>query len=245
MSNTLASLSRLTLQTGCLAAAGSFALANALFFPWPALLTAVIALRPRRHAPSDAHGSARWGNLADAQDANLWGHRYGLPLGYLSAAEQPSLRHGVQSLFAAQRSETAVRTFLASLGCRRLLTEQPLRLPKDGIHTGIFASPGGFKTSGVIISALISDPSNAFVIDPKGEITNIVAKIRKKRFGKKAFIVDPYQLLGIRTHCYNPLFGIDVKSPAAPDEILDLAAAIVLRTGRDTDSSGHWLTLPN
>ncbi|OWK47320.1 type IV secretory system conjugative DNA transfer family protein [Fimbriiglobus ruber] len=232
-------LTRMCQRGGCLAGAGSCAVIHSLFYPWPMLGVGVVAFLYLRRSRSSSYGSARWGTANDALAANLIGGPTGLPLGYLVGAERPSLLRAARRLFTSRSkdAEGAVRHFDCALGGSKRVAREPVRLP-DGVHSVVFSPPGGGKTTGFIIPALLSCSDNAVVIDLKGEIFKATAAHRARRFGSKIVALDPYGVLGPPSWTYNPLTHPDPNSDAALDEVRDLANALVFRTGRETEA--HW-----
>lgn len=238
MTSPIHSLCRAALQISVLATGAVTALAvkecPQLLLGPVALL--VLAKLNRQIATTSKFGSARWGTHADAAAAGLTNNLRGLPLGYLQESGKPELGKALQGLFFGGDSEVAVRTFLAALNMK-VSANDPLRLA-DGVHACIISPPGGGKTTALLINALLTDSSPSVTICPKGEITKVAVPARKKRFGRKAYVIDPYQLVMKNAAKHNPLHGLDLMSAEGPEELLDLANALVMRTGHEEDP--HW-----
>jgi type IV secretion system protein VirD4 len=240
MASPLSGLSRLAVQAGCLASIAAIGLASVAFFPWPLFLAAALVavhLRYRKPEVTDSYGSARWAAAGDLMEAGLMGRSSGLPLGYADAISKPDVNHALRQLFVARshHSEAATRLFLASIGTRGMFAGMPIRLP-DRMSSVVFGAPGSGKSTALFMPALMSCPEGAFVLDWKGEIARAVSRFRERRFGHRSYFIDPYGLLAGSTDTSNPLEDL---GPELPDDLRDLANAIVYRSGKEPDS--YWL----
>lgn len=108
---------------------------------------------------------------------------------------------------------------------------------KTDRHAITIAGARSGKGAGLIIPNLLRWPHNALVIDPKGEAAEATAKKRKKLFGQKVHVLDPFGVSGLKTACFNPLGAIDPNHPNAREDIRVLADGLVRRSD---PSSAHW-----
>src|SRR5207245_1450480 len=79
----------------------------------------------------------------------------------------------------------------------------------------------------------------AVVVDFKGENARLTALHRKRVFGHRVVLLDPFKVATQQPDTFNPLDFIDKDSPVAIDECRDLAEAMVIRTGQEKDP--HWV----
>ena len=76
-------------------------------------------------------------------------------------------------------------------------------------------------------------------MDFKGENSRLTAEHRRKAFGHRIVVLDPFKIGFAGSQTFNPLDFIDKDSPTAIDECRDLAEALVIRTGQEKDP--HWV----
>lgn len=74
----------------------------------------------------------------------------------------------------------------------------------DG-HTMIVAPPGSGKGQGFVLPNCILYPGSMLVIDPKGENAAMTALHRREKLGQQVHVIDPFDLSGIPSACFNPL----------------------------------------
>jgi len=73
------------------------------------------------------------------------------------------------------------------------------------------------------------------VVDPKGDLATMTASYRANR-GSKIVMLNPFDVLGLGTHGFNPVAALDPKSDDFPDDALGLAEALVRVQGQEP----HW-----
>jgi type IV secretion system protein VirD4 len=112
-----------------------------------------------------------------------------------------------------------------------------VRLSK-AVHTAVFAPTGVGKGTSLIIPWLLECDESAVVIDFKGENASITAKHRRKKFGHKVELLDPWRVVTKKPATLNPLSSIDKDSPEAIDDCRDLAEQLVIKTGEEKEP--HW-----
>lgn len=66
----------------------------------------------------------------------------------------------------------------------------------------------------------------------------MTAKHREAAFKHRIVLVDPFRSVTSTPDTFNPLDAIQVEHPLAIDDCNDLASALVVRTGRETEA--HW-----
>lgn len=126
-------------------------------------------------------------------------------------------------------SRTACREFLA------VRSRTPLvRLPnRRHPHWACFAPSGAGKNQGLIYPFLANHPGGLVCIDPKGEAALLFAELRRRRFGHRVIVVDPYQCVTQRPDALNVLDCIDRDDPLALDYCDELAEALVMYDPND------------
>lgn len=217
---------------GVLLLAGAAAVCIAV--PQLLLVLLFVAVYFRRRAfrfTGWAYGTARWGEAGDAAAAGML-NGGGLPLGRLPA---PSLREAARFLRngPAAASEAACRLFLAAVRRQRLWVSAP-----RFTHAAVFAPAGAGKSTGLVIPYLLTCPDAMVVIDVKGELAAATADHRRRAFGHQIVLLDPYRQVTDRPDTFNPMGLIDPRSPFALDDVRDMAAALVVRAGTETEP--HW-----
>jgi len=195
------------------------------------LLCAVAARRGYRYL--SAFGTARWANTDDLRQAGMLEGK-GLILGRI--AEKPSFVAALCGLFSPRvTSAVACREFLLALQGRQ--ANELVRLSR-GIHTAVFSPTGGGKGVSFVIPHLLTCPESTVVVDFKGENARITAEHRRRVFGHKIVMLDPFKVVTQRPDTFNVLEYIDKDSPLAIDDCRDLAEALVVRTGQEREM--HW-----
>lgn len=118
---------------------------------------------------------------------------------------------------------------------RRVSAAPPVSVWDDGDgHLITFAPTGAGKGVSCIIPALLSWDGPAIVIDPKGENYAVTAA-RRRAFGQRVHLLDPFAVTGGKTDRLNPLDLIDIASPSAPDDAAVIAKLITQGTQRHFD----------
>lgn len=99
-------------------------------------------------------------------------------------------------------------------------------------HTLIIAQTGAGKGTRVIIPTLLRYSSSMLIIDPKGELSAVTARPRKK-LGQQIQIINPwgvmkehYKTLGFDTATFNPLDVLDRDDPNAVSIAHSIASTI-------------------
>src|SRR5215470_9426043 len=112
----------------------------------------------------------------------------------------------------------------------------------DNRHVMTIAGSRAGKGVSLIIPNLIFYPGSALVIDPKGENAKITAGRRGKGtavggpgLGQDVHVLDPFEITGIHSACFNPLEVIDLKKRFVEDAGL-FADALVMHPDKDR----HW-----
>lgn len=100
---------------------------------------------------------------------------------------------------------------------------------KTDRHALTIAGARSGKGAALIIPNLLRWPHNALVIDPKGEAAQATAAQRRKAFGQKVHVLDPFGVSGLKSACFNPLAAIDPNSPHAREDLKVLADGLVMR----------------
>jgi type IV secretion system protein VirD4 len=114
-----------------------------------------------------------------------------------------------------------------------------VRLPEAVPHAAVFAPSGIGKGVSFATPFLLTCPDSAVVVDYKGELAKNSAQHRRDVFGHDVRLLDPYRQVTQKPDKFNPLDFIKKDSPFAIDACLDLANALVTRTGQEKEP--HWL----
>lgn len=205
------------------------------------VIVLIAAVRRHRDGWLTAFGTARWADAKDLLAAEMLGARRGLILGRVLDDGKPSLVIAQRDLFnAAVPSKAACEQLLAALRFGRKPKPHPtlVRLP-NAVHTAVFAPTGVGKGVSCVIPFLLTTDESAVVIDFKGENFRITAEHRRKMFGHRIVVLDPFGVVTRTPDTFNPLEFVDGKAPLALDEARSLAEALVLRTGHEHER--HWL----
>jgi type IV secretion system protein VirD4 len=229
---------RVTLVASCVLFIGTMA-ALAALYPYPALLVAGLCGWKwlRRGRPAGwVHGTARLSGWGDVLHRNLAGEN-GLILGTTGYLSPPSRRMAFGQLLTAplRNSLLAVKLFLGCLWGRGWSDNHVIRV-SDYVHLASFASTGGGKGVSVVLPTLLSYRGSVVVTDPKSENLRIVGEHRRKKFGHRIIRLEPF---GTHSDTFNPLDTIDENAPDFIDQCRDLAVALVVRTGKETET--HFL----
>jgi type IV secretion system protein VirD4 len=232
----------------------------ALFWPLSGMVVAVAALclatRTVRRRWTTL-GSARWADEADLRHAGMLDDPEarrgrslpptGLPLGTL--VEPGSGRRGrrrspgelpasvAQLLLPWVRSDDACRGVRAAL-CLPSPPPPRVRLSASTVHTAVFSPSGGGKGVSCVVPFLLGCPDPCVVLDLKGENATLTAAHRRRAFGHRVALLDPFKVVTPTPDSLNPLDGVGAYDPLAVDHCNALAKALVVR-GPD-EREPHW-----
>lgn len=217
------------------------ALGLALAAHYPVLLIGVVLLAAvaggKKAYALTAYGTARWAHMNELKRAGMLGGM-GLPLGRMQLG-RPSFWTALRDLFDRRVPSAEVcERFMRSM--RKLQPPPPpemVRLNK-AVHTAIFAPTGVGKGVSLVIPHLLTCPESMVVVDFKGENAEKTAEHRRRVFGHRTVILDPFRVVTQTPDTFNPLEQIDAASTVALDECRALAEALVLRTGEEKEP--HW-----
>jgi len=195
----------------------------------------------RGYGALTAYGTARWANADDLRAAGMLGASSGLIIGRVMGSGKPPFVKSMQELFRSWvPSKEACEQFLASMRLRRKAKPNPalVRMPK-AVHTAVFAPTGVGKGVSCVIPFLLTSDESTVEVDFKGENYRLTAEHRRKAFGHRIVVLDPFKLVSQAPETFNALDFIDKNSPTAIDECRDLAEALVIRSGQEKDP--HWI----
>ena len=207
-------------------------------FPLPGLVLCLGVLWRNigRPAVSTNYGSASTASNLLLEREGMLG-RDGLILGRC-LPEKPSKRRAALALLNPRvRSELAVRLLLAAFLHRSWAGSQFIRVT-NYVHLASFSPAGGGKGTSVLVPNLRSHPGSCVVTDPKPELVGLTAKFRRRRFGHKIIVLDPFGWSGWKSDTLNPLQWIDNRANDYIDQCRELANSLTERTGKETDP--HW-----
>jgi|SRR5579884_1581701 len=112
-----------------------------------------------------------------------------------------------------------------------------IRLPKNTVHTSIFAPTGAGKGVSLIVPWLRTCiPGSCVITDPKGENYRLTAEWRRA-MGHETIKLDPFEICGPGSQTFNPLSLIP-DGPGCVDDAHVLAEAMVVRSGEEREP--HW-----
>ena len=152
--------------------------------------------RKRLIRPAGAHGTSRWADEPELENARMIGSKLGrLPLGRLIGGPRLTLAAGIRALFDWRqfRAKRACQAFLA--GFKRKQPAPLVRLPPQTVNSVCFAPVGAGKSTGLAIPFLLECEDSCIVIDFKGELALATALHRKRRMGHEIAIFDPYGVI--------------------------------------------------
>jgi type IV secretion system protein VirD4 len=195
------------------------------------VLVVIFALMVGRTATQhlSAYGTARWCSGAELAAKGMLDQGSGLILGL--ADDHVGRLDGLRALFNLRLpANRAARRFLRA--CYRKQRQSLVRL-NGIINVAVFAPVGSGKGVSIVIPHLLTCPDSMVVIDPKGELFQATGHARQ-HMGHRVIVIDPFGVVRGRD-TFNPLAEIDPESDNAPDEVLSLANAIVVRTGKEEE----------
>ncbi len=134
------------------------------------------------------------------------------------------------------RSEAACRAFLAAFFGSHWQGDRLIRIKKFQ-NVATFAKTGGGKGVALIVPNLLSYRLPVVVVDIKGELWKLTSEHRKRRFRHKVLRLDPDGIAGPigGSATINPLDFIDENSDDFLDQCRELAAQMVVKTGKETE----------
>jgi type IV secretion system protein VirD4 len=163
------------------------------------------------------HGSARWANATDIQEAGL------LPRSrsfwQLIRGKEAETSNGVY--VGAWLNKSGNVQYLRHNGPEHVLTYAPTRSGK-----GV----------GLVVPTLLSWPHSTVVTDLKGELWAMTAGWRQKYAKNKVIRFEPATLSG--SACWNPLDEIRIDTEYEVGDVQNLATLIVDPDGKGLES--HW-----
>ncbi len=234
----ITSTARLLLVVGVLAFAWALAASLIAFWPvslWVLIGVGFVLLAKRRRGGWWSFGTARWAGWSDV--AKLVGASQGVLVGRLDYG-QPNMRQAASALlfWPPRKSDVVCRLFLDSLKKRK---KGPLVWLPKAIHSVLFAPVGAGKSTGFIIPHLQTNSESAVVVDFKGELAKGTSRYRRRVFGHRTVLLDPFQVATNQPDSFNPLDFIKKDSPDLIDATRDLAEALVVRS-REAEKDPHW-----
>jgi type IV secretion system protein VirD4 len=188
--------------------------------------------RPRFRGGGWAFGTARLAGLLDLMRGGLLRSGEGLLIGKTSA---PRVPEAARLLWKAPRSEseTVCRLFRDAVQRKGSW----VRLAQ-GQHTVVFAPTGRGKGTGLVVPNLLTYSGSCVVVDCKGELAQLTAAHRRRVFGHKVVLLDPFKVVTQKPDTLNPLSFIRTDSPQALDDGRAISEATVVRTGEEKEP--HW-----
>ncbi|MEL7533915.1 MAG: type IV secretory system conjugative DNA transfer family protein [Bacteroidota bacterium] len=155
---------------------------------------------------------------------------------YFQAAQRELTRHG--SARFARRHELRAFRFNPE-GNNIYIGGDEFFYSRYGHHL-TFCSTRGGKTTALLLPNLLgasSGNSSWLVIDPKGELAAITADYQRS-LGKQVYILNPFELLGMMNHTYNPLDLLADHSRKSLADDAQLLATMLVPKNVKQDS--HW-----
>lgn len=199
---------------------------------WLLLLIGLGCQIARRRFQLTAFGTARFASAADLRRTGMLDSKNGLMIGRANASV--NLFYRVLALFNPLLSSEAA--------CEQFFRRRTGLVRLSGAkHVAVFAPTGAGKGTSCIVPFLMTCPDSAVVIDCKGgENAKLTAEFRRKEFGHRIVLLDPFKLVTQSPDTLNPLASIDKDSPFAIDDCREIAAAIVERKEEKGDGV-HFL----
>lgn len=200
----------------------------------------LVCFTRRKQGDYSAYGTARWATFANLWYAGMVGARRGLILGRTTNTTKPSFNKAQRDLFDFRvSSREACEQFFDAIRFFRppRQSSELVRLSK-AVHTAVFAPTGVGKGVSCVIPFLQTSSESAVVVDFKGELFLKTAEHRRRAFGHRIVVLDPYKVVSQKPDTFNPIQFVDRESPTAIDECRDLAEALVVRTGQEREP--HW-----
>ncbi|BCH14951.1 conjugal transfer protein TraG [Mesorhizobium sp. L-2-11] len=145
------------------------------------------------------------------------------------AAETPSGVYGTASFMTPEEAKRAGLTNPAGLFLGAL---NGMMLFHTGKAHGLVVAPArSGKGINAVIPNLLHSQGSVCVVDPKGELAGVTARHRRKTFGQKVIILNPWGLHGLPQHRFNPLADlVDLyEDHAARRGLTEEVAALALQ----------------
>jgi type IV secretion system protein VirD4 len=226
---------RLLLAISCLLTISTAILVGVRFPFFAFVILAIVFWRAwTRRSSGWVHGTAKLATWRDLYFGGFLGSKGSL-IGTTAYVESPSRAFAVSQIFKAplRYSAFAVRLFLGSFWGGPW-SRNTIRI-YDSCHWATFARSGGGKGVSVVIPTLLSDRRSTVVTDPKRENFQTTVWHRTHVLKHRVISLAPF---AEKSDCYNPLDMIDHTSVDFIDQTKDLAAALIIRTGKEVDR--HW-----
>jgi type IV secretion system protein VirD4 len=209
--------------------------------PWAAGLLALVTLSlsaRKKYTQYTAHGTARWADASDLEQAGMLAGKPGLILGRVYVP-RPGFLRSLNKLFDGKVSALlACELFVRSMRKLQPQSDTALVQLSNAVHVMVVAPTGVGKGVSCVIPFLKSCPDSCVVIDPKGENYKITAEHRRQAFGHRIVRLDPFGVCGKGSDSFNPLDQIMADSNFVIDDARALANALVIRSGEEKDP--HW-----
>jgi type IV secretion system protein VirD4 len=180
-------------------------------------------------------GSARWATENDLRRAGMIGGT-GAIIGRLPKELREAKLPSIRGVFDRKiNAREACQAFWQRLHSSK---DELIRLA-NAIHTLVVCRSGGGKNVQYVEPFLLSCPESSLVVDPKqAENALLTAEYRRKVFGHRIILLDPYKLATQTPDTLNPLDFIDKDDPQCLDRCQELADALVVREPDEKDP--HW-----
>ncbi|MCA9048863.1 MAG: type IV secretory system conjugative DNA transfer family protein [Planctomycetaceae bacterium] len=195
----------------------------------------LLAQDPRSRSTS--HGSAAWAGMGDLMRAGCVFNECGFAIGRAAAPEPASRVSELRTLLGAPLSRSADVMALLSVR-KREGRSIPVTVSDRIPHLGVYGATGSMKTTAFAIPNLLRLQlgESCVVLDPKGELSTIVAPALVKR-GFDVHLIDPFGVSrsGIERAQFNPLALFRLDKRSLVDEARRIANALVVRTGNEHD----------
>jgi len=204
--------------------------------------------------PSGIHGTAHFATADEIAAAGLIGRLDGLIVGMIPSRANGGPRPGIIAILKVPVWDIArVRRLLERYTrASRSQSNQPrrdqlVRLPaSDKMSHSAFYIPTGFgKTWGVVIPNLMCCDENAVAYDPSGVTFQQTAEFRRRHFGHRIYLIDPFGVTGIRgSDRLNPLDLVAADDFGRLDFCMHLAQALVVeKLGMNREQFWHSATV--
>jgi type IV secretion system protein VirD4 len=232
-------LCRLLLVVAMLAAIYCIALFALRIGPWSlVILVGLVAYGAKLGRDRfTAFGTARWADTDDLRKAGMLEAKEGVFIGRMQES-RGSYAAALASLLSPRAdSKAACQRFLTHCGRRTKAKGIQVRLP-NVVHLAVFAPTGVGKGVSCVIPHLLTCPDSNVVVDFKGELARTTAEHRRKVFGHRIVLLDPFKVVTQSPDTFNSLDYVDRDSPVALDECRELAESQVIRTGQEKEP--HW-----
>ena len=112
------------------------------------------------------------------------------------------------------------------------------RYTGDG-HILTLAPTGAGKTVGAVMPNHLY-PGSMFIIDPKGNVPKMGARLRRDVLKQEVRVLDPWGISGLPSDAINPLDLLDPDSEDTIDDARTLAESLILAEGGD---NSYWSDL--